>query len=93
MHTLMVDDVSLDYGSGQDVNHISFNCNAGEILGLLGANGAGKTTLCRLILGFIRAQTGAVHIQGADAFLDHARVAQKMSYVPGEVALNTRERA
>lgn len=49
--------------------------------------------MCRIILGFVRAQTGSVHIQGADAFLDHARIAQQLSYVPGEVALNTRERA
>ena len=33
-----------NYGSKRVLDHISFDVNKGEILGLLGANGAGKTT-------------------------------------------------
>jgi len=41
-------------------------CGAGEVLGLLGPNGAGKTTTLRMCYGFLRADAGAVRIDGHD---------------------------
>ena len=39
-----------NYGSKRVLDHISFDVNKGEILGLLGANGAGKTTASYAVL-------------------------------------------
>lgn len=40
---------------------INFTVNDGELVGFLGANGAGKTTSIKIILDFIKADTGRVN--------------------------------
>ena len=37
--------VSKSYGTVQALDDVSFQVDAGEIIGLLGPNGAGKTTM------------------------------------------------
>ena len=44
------------------VNNVDLRCQAGQVLGLLGANGAGKTTTLRLCYGFLQPDTGTIHI-------------------------------
>jgi len=41
---------------------LSFAVQKGEILGLIGANGAGKSTTLRLIMDFIRPDTGSIQL-------------------------------
>ena len=48
------------------VKGVSLKINSGEIVGLLGPNGAGKTTSFYMIVGFIRATSGKVFIDGKD---------------------------
>ena len=51
------------------VGSISFNVNAGEVVGLLGPNGAGKTTTISMILGVLEPTSGTVKIEGNDVVL------------------------
>jgi sodium transport system ATP-binding protein len=44
------------------VDHISFEANQGEILGILGPNGAGKTTLLRMLGSLMEPTEGSVVI-------------------------------
>ena len=50
------------FGGGAGVTGIDLDVAAGEIHALVGLNGAGKTTLMRLLLGMLRPDSGAVHI-------------------------------
>ncbi len=52
------------YGSFTAVDHISFSVEEGEVVGLLGPNGAGKTTTINMILGILKATSGAVTVLG-----------------------------
>lgn len=55
---------------------VTFDCEPGRIIGLVGANGAGKTTIMKSILGLIRTE-GAVTIAGQTMQFDrHPALAQ-----------------
>jgi ABC-2 type transport system ATP-binding protein len=45
---------------------VSFNVEAGEIVGFIGPNGAGKSTTLKIITGLARATSGKVTIEGHD---------------------------
>ena len=53
-------------GGSRAVDGVSFEVDAGEVVGIAGTNGAGKTTLARLLPGFLRPTTGSVLIDGRD---------------------------
>jgi|GEM_PF-26508 len=54
------------YGKRQVVKGVSFEVNAGEIVGLLGPNGAGKTTSFRMTTGQIVPNDGLVLFAGEE---------------------------
>ncbi|MCL1896877.1 MAG: ABC transporter ATP-binding protein [Clostridiales bacterium] len=56
--------VTKRFGGMVAVNNVSFELREGEILGLIGPNGAGKTTLFNCISGFLRADEGAITVNG-----------------------------
>ena len=45
---------------------LSINVRPGEFVALVGASGCGKSTLFRLLLGFERLESGAIHFDGKD---------------------------
>ena len=48
------------YGDTTVVNHLSFDIQPGECLGVIGPNGAGKTTTIRMCLGLTAPDAGSV---------------------------------
>lgn len=67
---LEIKNVSKYFGKTKVVDNISFDVNAGEILGFLGPNGAGKTTTIKMILGMISIDEGCIKINGYDVKKD-----------------------
>ncbi len=66
MPLLEVDGLEKIYGRRKVVKGVSFDVNAGEIVGLLGPNGAGKTTSFRMATGQIPPNAGRVTFNGED---------------------------
>lgn len=66
MPLLEVEGLVKYFGRRAVVNGVSFNVNAGEIVGLLGPNGAGKTTSFRMATGQIQPNDGKVTFNGED---------------------------
>jgi len=54
------------YGGRRVVDEVTFEIDAGEIIGLLGRNGAGKTTSFRMTIGMITPEAGTVTFEGRD---------------------------
>ena len=57
---LQVEHLEKSFGDYKAVADLSFEIQAGSIMGLIGQNGAGKTTTFRLILDFLKADKGRV---------------------------------
>lgn len=74
--------LSKRYGELIAVDDISFNVQAGEVLGFLGPNGAGKSTTMKMITGFLAPTGGSVRVCGHD--VESAPLAAKacMGYLP-----------
>lgn len=50
--------------------------------GLLGPNGAGKSTLIKTLLGFVRAESGAIQVFGMDMPARAIEVRHRLGYMP-----------
>ncbi len=74
------------------VDHISFQADSCEILGILGPNGAGKTTLLRIIAGLMTATEGKVIITDNDGneITDKTELKRRIGYLSGNTKLYSR---
>ena len=63
---LKVDKIRKQFGGLTAVNDISFDIQAGQIVGLIGPNGAGKSTTFNLITGVLSKTSGQVLFRGED---------------------------
>lgn len=68
MKILSVENLSKSFGGIHANRDISFDINAGEILGIIGPNGAGKSTLFDLITGYTKADSGQIVFNNNDIF-------------------------
>ena len=75
-----------DYGNGRGIFDLSLDIREGEVFGYLGTNGSGKTTTIRHMMGFLRADSGSVTVNGFHPWTDAPEVMKHVSYVPGEIA-------
>jgi ABC-2 type transport system ATP-binding protein len=77
------------------VDDVSFQVEAGKIVGLLGGNGAGKTTTLMMLLGLLLPTKGVARVRGHDMAKERHLAAQDMNFsspyvdLPG--ALTVRE--
>lgn len=62
--TLRLDSIECRFGSVIAASNVSFELDAGRIVGLIGPNGAGKTTLLNLISGFYTPRAGTISLRG-----------------------------
>lgn len=66
MPILSVCNLVKKYNKKPVTNDVSFEVNAGEVVGLLGPNGAGKTTAFYLTVGLIRPDSGKIIFKNTD---------------------------
>jgi ABC-2 type transport system ATP-binding protein len=65
------------------VDNLSFDVEAGEIVGLLGENGAGKTTTLKMLAGIIYPTSGFVSIAGHTPTQRKKEFLKKICFVMG----------
>jgi ABC-2 type transport system ATP-binding protein len=66
------------------VRDVSFQIEAGEVVGFLGANGAGKTTTLKMLSGLIHPSTGTVKVAGQDPFKREPSFLKQITLVMGQ---------
>lgn len=79
--------VSKYYKDNKAVDGLSFQVNAGEVLGLIGANGAGKSTTISMIATLNRPDSGHIYYEGQDIVKHPWFMRNNLGYVPQETAL------
>jgi len=82
MSLLQVNGLSGGYTKKLVLNDISFNINAGELVGLIGLNGAGKSTTIKHIIGTMEQKKGEILINGKSLKGDVEQYRKQFSYVP-----------
>ena len=66
MAFLEIDQLHKQFGDLPAVSGFDVDVEQGEFLSLLGPSGCGKTTALRMIAGFERPTSGAIHLNGRD---------------------------
>jgi lipopolysaccharide export system ATP-binding protein len=86
---LAVHSVEKSFGTRQVVRGVSIYVRRGEAVGLLGPNGAGKTTVFYMITGLIKADRGAIELDGHDVTLlpMYQRARLGIGYLPQEASI------
>ncbi|QDE87225.1 ABC transporter ATP-binding protein [Myxococcus xanthus] len=64
------------------VDDLTFQVEAGEILGFLGPNGAGKSTTMKILTGFLSPSEGVVRVGGYDVEAQPLEVKRRIGYLP-----------
>ncbi len=72
------------YKEVRAVDSVSFNVEAGEIVGFLGPNGAGKTTTLKMLSGLLHPTTGEARVMGHTPWKRESDYLQRISMLMGQ---------
>jgi ABC-2 type transport system ATP-binding protein len=81
-----VKDLHFSYGPVKALDGVTLALAEGAV-GLLGPNGAGKSTLLRLLLGFLKPQSGEGRVLGRDIRLEQRLIRRHVGYMPEDDCL------
>lgn len=84
---IYVDELTRKFGDFTAVGRVSFEVNAGEIVGYLGPNGSGKTTTIRMLLGLLAPTSGSATVLGFDSFRQSEQVRARAGYMSQKFAI------
>jgi len=87
MTTVEVKHLNKSYTGKMAVKDLSFSVSPGELLGLIGPNGAGKSSTIKIILDFMKPDSGEVRVFGSE--MSEASK-NRIGYLPEEKGLYKR---
>ncbi|OKY77304.1 MAG: ABC-type multidrug transport system, ATPase component CcmA [Candidatus Methanohalarchaeum thermophilum] len=70
------------YDGIEALREVDLSVGSGEVFGFLGPNGAGKTTTIRILLDFIRPDSGEAEVLGLDAQENSLDIRKNIGYLP-----------
>jgi ABC-2 type transport system ATP-binding protein len=80
--SLVVENISKNYGDQKALDNISFSVKKGEIVGFLGPNGAGKSTLMKILTTYLKADSGTAVVNEFDVVSEQKNVQKSVGYLP-----------
>ena len=80
--SLDVQELTKHYGTQRALDALSFTLERGEIVGFLGPNGAGKTTTMRLLMGFLKPDSGTFTLNGLQPETHRREISRLIGYLP-----------
>lgn len=79
---IFVRNVTKLFGNQRALDNVSFDIQAGEVVGFLGPNGAGKSTMMKIITCFIPPTEGEVVVEGFSIHEHSLEVRRLVGYLP-----------
>lgn len=79
---ISVQNLTKSFGATKAVDGLSFEVDAGDVVGLLGPNGAGKSTTMRMLCGFLSPDAGKVVIDDVVVAENVTSIQKKIGYLP-----------
>ena len=79
---LSLKNISKKYDDTTILEDISFTCEKGDIVGLIGSSGSGKTTLLRIISGLETPDTGTIKLNNCLLYTSPSPRDQVVSRMP-----------
>src|ERR671935_520273 len=73
-----------EYSSVEAVRHLTFQMEAGELLGFIGPNGAGKSTTIKMLTGILHPTSGEAHVLGLVPWRDRQKLSFRVASVFGQ---------
>ncbi len=80
--SVIINNLSKQYGTQKAVDSISFTIHKGEIVGFLGPNGAGKSTTMKMITGYLQPDSGDIEVAGINSKTNPQGIKRKIGYLP-----------
>ncbi|MDA8885955.1 ATP-binding cassette domain-containing protein [Bacteroidia bacterium] len=80
--SILVENLTKEYGSQKAIDAISFSIGSGEIVGFLGPNGAGKSTTMKILSGYIPKTSGTAKVLNLDVSQNGLQVKKRIGYLP-----------
>ncbi|MDR3242911.1 MAG: ABC transporter ATP-binding protein [Clostridiales Family XIII bacterium] len=68
----------------QAVSDLNLRVKTGSVYGLFGTNGAGKTTVLKHIAGILRADSGAIEINGESVY-ENCSIKGRLAFIPDDL--------
>ena len=87
MKELVLEKVSVRFGTVQALCSATVSVSAGQVLMLVGPNGAGKSTLTRVLLGLVRPNSGILRVDGVQRSVNND-FKKSIGYLPENVAFS-----
>jgi phospholipid/cholesterol/gamma-HCH transport system ATP-binding protein len=63
---IIFDDVSISFGDHAVLQNVSFSIERGQTLCILGRSGVGKSVSLRVLMGFLKPDSGSVRVEGRE---------------------------
>ncbi|AKP75580.1 ABC-type transporter ATP-binding protein EcsA [Priestia megaterium Q3] len=79
---LQINNITGGYTKAPVLKDVSFDVNAGELVGLIGLNGAGKSTTIKHIIGLMEAKKGSVSINNKTFQQDPTGYRSQFTFIP-----------
>ncbi len=85
--SIILKNISKNYGKVEALKDISFEVQPGELFGLIGPDGAGKTTLFRILTTLLIPDQGQATVADYDVLKDYKSIRNHVGYMPGRFSL------
>ena len=87
MESIIVNNISKNYGRVKALQDVSFSVGKGEVFGLIGPDGAGKTSMFRILCTLLLPDGGTASVDGFDVVRQMKDIRRRVGYMPGKFSL------